>query len=226
MYMTVRNRDTLRDSAVKLRKEGFSYSYIQNIVMLPKSTLSNWLMNIPYKPNEFTIDRIKNGTLLSAKNRHQIRLDSTKKIQSSAKNEIGLLSSRDLWLFGIGLYLGEGTKTIESVRITNSDPKVIKIAIKWFIEIIGLNVSNLSLSLHSYLDNNIDDDLTYWSNVTGIPLNQFGKTQIDKRTEKYTNHKLPHGTVQLRVLAKGNPKFGVALHRRILGWVDAVVSQS
>ena len=224
--MTVQKRQILKARAIWLRKEGYSYSFIQKELILPKSTLSDWLKLIPYTPNLSSLERIKNGTALSANNRHKKRLNATAEIQSSAINEIGILSSRDLWLFGIGLYLGEGTKNIESVRVTNSDPRVIKIAIKWFMEVIGLSINNLSLALHSYPDNVIDDDLSYWSDVTGIPKNQFGKTQIDNRTGKHSKHKLPHGTVQLRVLAKGNPKFGVSLHRRILGWVNAVASQS
>ncbi|MFZ3069363.1 MAG: hypothetical protein WA052_03575 [Microgenomates group bacterium] len=220
--MAVQDRKILREKAIALRKEGFSYSYIHKDLELPRSTLSDWLKMIPFTPNKITLERIANGTNLSASNRHQKKLDSIKEIHKSAIKEIGVISSRDLWLFGIGLYLGEGTKMIESVRITNSDPRVIKIAVKWFVEVIGLTMNNLSLALHSYPDNNIDKDMEYWSSVSGIPIKQFGKTQIDIRKEKHSKHKLPHGTVQLRVLANGDTKFGVSLHRRILGWVDAV----
>lgn len=224
--MIVQDRNLLREKAVSLRIEGYSYSYIQNELKLPKSTLSDWLKMILFIPNKTTLDTIKNGTDKSARIRHQKRLTNTLVIQAEALDEIGNISFRDLWLFGVGLYLGEGTKKIESVRITNSDPRVIKIAVKWFIEVIGLSISNLTLSLHSYPDNDIDEDIEYWSVVSGIPISQFGKTQIDNRKDKHGKYKLPHGTVQLRVLANGNPKFGVSLHRRILGWIDAVAKQS
>jgi hypothetical protein len=223
--MTVQNRQLIKDRAIFLRRKGFSYSYIQGEINIPKSTLSDCLKAIPFKPNITTLEGIKNGTSLSAKNRHQRRLERNEKVQNSAVRDIGVVSSRDLWLFGIGLYLGEGTKMIESVRITNSDPRVIRIAVKWFVDVIGLSLNIFSLSLHSYPDNDISSDMKFWSNISGIPTDHFGKTQIDIRTDKHVKRKLPHGTVQLRVLAKGNSEYGVSLHRRIMGWIDAVAGQ-
>ncbi|SRR5258706_4070898 len=211
--------------AIEYRKAGDSYSVICKKLKLSKSTLSNWVKDIPFIPNRDTLQRIKNGSRKSAEMRHAKKLLQTKDIRELAIGEIGKLSKRDLWLFGVGLYLGEGAKSIESVRIINSDPKVIKIAIVWFREIIGLDETNLSLSLHAYPDNNIESDIDYWAKLSGIPKSQFGKTQIDTRTGKRSAHKLPHGTVQLRVVANGEKKFGVSLHRRIMGWIGAVSDQ-
>lgn len=220
--MSVYRRVDLIMKVVGLRKDGFSYSYIQNLLNLPKSTISDWLKNTPYTPNDISLNAIKNGIDKSAKTRRQKRLDNIWTNKQQAIKEIGQLTKRDLLLFGIGLYLGEGSKTIESVRVTNSDPRVIKIAIRWFIEVIGVSMNNLSVALHSYPDNIIDEDVEYWASITGIPKNQFGKTQIDVRVGKRVGHKLPHGTVQIRVLAKGDPSFGVSFHRRIMAWIDAV----
>ncbi len=143
-----------------------------------------------------------------------------------AHAELGLLSKRDLWLFGIGLYLGEGSKTIECVRFTNSDPKVIKASVVWLKEICGLTERNFKLHIHTYPDNDFEKNIEYWSRVTGIPKTQVGKIQIDKRNKRRNiKGKLPHGTVQVRVFAGGESKFGVELHRRIMGWIEAVSEQ-
>jgi len=218
------NKD-LRRKALDLRNKGYSYTFISIKLRLPKSTLSDWLKNVAFVPNEYTINSIKNGTDKSAMVRHHKMLNSKIDIKRRAILEIGKMTKRDLLMFGVGLYLGEGAKTIESVRVINSDPRVIKIAIIWLTEIVGLQMNNLSLALHSYPDNNIDIDIDYWSKVTGIPKFQFGKTQIDVRIGKHTKHKLPHGTVQLRVVADGKSKFGVSLHRRIMSWIEAVYEQ-
>lgn len=220
--MGVYNRKSQVEKAVSLRNDGFSYSYIQNLLNLPKSTVSDWVKNTPYTPNKISLNIIKRGSEKSSITRRQKRDDNFRTNKLRAIEEIGQLTKRDLLLFGIGLYLGEGSKAIESVRITNSDPRVIKLAISWFIKIIGLTLENLSLALHSYPDNNVDEDLDYWANITGIPRSQFGKTQIDGRGGKRIGHKLPHGTIQIRVLAKGESRFGVSLHRRIMAWIDAV----
>lgn len=87
-------------------------------------------------------------------------------------------------MLGIGLYIGEGSKTQEIVRIVNSEPEVICLAIRWFEEGLGLNKSNFAPIIHLYPDNNVQKSLTFWSQITGIPLSQFGKTQIDTREKK------------------------------------------
>ena len=57
----------------------------------------------------------------------------------------------------------------------------------WLKEICGLKNNNFRLEIHLYPDSNIKASLNYWSRITGINKNQFGKTQIDCRTNKSKN---------------------------------------
>jgi len=177
-------------------------------------------------PNEISLDKVKNGSRISVKVRVQKKEDIINSINAKCDKDIDCLSKRDLMMFGIGLYLGEGAKTIESVRLINSDPKVIKLAILWFNHIFGVKKDNLTLHIHSYPDLNTDKLIAYWSDVTGIPKTQFGKTQIDTRINKHHGNKLPYGTVQLRVVSRGNSDFGVNLHRLIMGYINSVSEKS
>ena len=226
--MGVRNGLTEKKRlAIERRKSGDSYSVIVEHLKLSKSTLSGWLKGIPYTPNEETLMRIKNGPRKSAEIRHLKKLSSIEQVRSLANSEIGTLSKRDLWMFGIGLYLGEGAKSIESVRLVNSDPNVIKLGIVWLRNVCGVGIKNLTLVVHTYPDNNIATTISYWSKLSGVPVSEFGKTQVDMRLNKSTYHhnKLPYGTVQLRVRAGKNEKLGVFLHRRIMGWIEAIIQQ-
>ncbi len=193
---------------------------------LAKSTLSNWLKEIPYEPNEEAKKRVKKAQNIGQRNHNQ-KVKRIKKTKREAKKELGGLSHRDLWLLGIGLYLGDGTKSTETAGIMNSNPKIIKLAVKWFKEVCGAKTENLTLAIHTYPDNNIEETLDFWSEVTGIPKEQFEKTQIDKRQNKKDkkNGKLPYGTARLRVRARGNKELGVKLHRKIMGWIEGILNQ-
>lgn len=70
--------------------------------------------------------------------------------------------------------------------------------------------------------------MNFWSKATGIPKKQFGKTQIDRRTNKSEKkkRKLPYGTIRLTVRTKGKKEFGVSLHRRIMGWIETALNQT
>ncbi len=115
----------------------------------------------------------------------------------------------------------------ESIRIVNSDPKIIKVMVRWFEEICNLKKENFNPSIHIYPDNNIKKSLNYWSRITGAPKKQFGKTQIDKRMNKSFKKKrrLLYGTLHLQIRSRGNKEFGKRLHRHIMGWLESCLDQ-
>ena len=218
---------SIKEKAKNYRAEGYSYGMISEKLGLSKSTLSGWLKNIPYKPSEKAIARIGVGRTKSAQIKHKQKIDNILEMENSAKIELGKISKRDLWLLGIGLYLGEGTKSFENIRIINSDPEIIKIAIRWLKRICGLSEGNFTIAIHAYPDNNIVDTINYWTKTTNIPIKQFGKTYIDRRMNKTNKNKrkLPYGTALLTVKSNGRKEFGVILHRRIMGWIKSVSRQ-
>jgi lambda repressor-like predicted transcriptional regulator len=218
---------SLKEKAIYYRERGYSYSMISKRIGLAKSTLSSWLKDVPYKPNKIVLKRIQWAPSKSAEKSHKKKVLNIITERNIAKKELGKISKRDLWLLGIGLYLGEGSKLDERIRIINSDPKIIKLSVKWLKDICGLKKENIVPYVHLYPDNNIANTVKYWSKITDIPQKQFGKTQIDNRKNKSNKkrRKLPYGTLHLQVKSCGNKDFGVKLHRKIMGWIEAVYDQ-
>lgn len=218
----------LRSEAEELRGRGYSYGMIHDKLGISKSTMSYWFKDKPFVPNFEVMDRVKQGPLKVGIRRHNQRVTDIARAKEAGIKEIGLLSKRDLWMLGLGLYIGEGSKSIENVRIMNSNPAVILIAIRWLKEVCGLSNDNIVISLHLYPDNDISEALGYWSHITGLPGTNFRKTQIDIRQDKKASKrgKLPYGTAHLRVIGNGDPTKGVVLFRRIDGWMTGALSQS
>lgn len=214
---------SIKEKAIEYRKRGYSYTMICEKLNLGKSTVANWTNNVLYTPNEEVIKRIGSARLKSALFKHNQRMMEIEEMKILAKNDLGKINKRDIWFLGIGLYLGEGSKSHEFVRIVNSDPQIIKIAIKWFREICGLMDENFNPYIHTYPDNDIEKTINYWSKVTGVSKSQFGKTQIDSRNNKVSIKKrsLPYGTLHLHIKSCGKKDFGKRLHRRIMGWIEA-----
>ena len=217
-----------RSKAVKLRKKGYSYGMIRDELEVPKSTLSNWLSRIPFKPNKKLILRIGKARLKSALYKQRIKFEDISQMKREADREVGELSSRDLFMLGVGLYLGEGSKSQEEIRVVNSDPIILKLAIKWFKRFSNIKTEHLRVAIHCYPDNNISKIKNFWSRELKIPANQFIKTQIDIRENKskFKRRKLPYGTAHLYIRGGGTLHPGVrSLHRKIMGYIDAVSKQ-
>lgn len=217
----------LRIQAEKLRESGYSYNMIKEKLGVSPSTQSYWFKDKPFTPNREVIERIKFGPIENGRRRHNERVKQINELREVGIKEIGRLNKRDLWMLGLGLYIGEGAKTTEMLRISNSDPSVIRISILWLKEICNLTNDNLSIRLHLYPDNDLSDSIKYWSNVTKLPLANFRKTHIDKRTNKINSRrgKLPYGTAHISVICKGDPSKGVKLYRRINGWMTGSLQE-
>lgn len=218
---------SLREKAINFRKAGYSYNMICEELNLSKSTVADWTRKIPYTPNEDVFKRTKLAHIKSGMFKHHQRMAEVEEMRKIATEELGIVTKRDLWFLGIGLYVGEGSKTHEYVRIINSDPEIIKMSVRWFKKVCGLKNENFSPALHLYPDNNVKKTIDYWSKTIKIPKIQFGKTQIDKRINKsqLKKHKLPYGTLHLYIKSNGNKEFGKRLHRRIIGWIESATNQ-
>lgn len=214
----------LKKKAILLRKKGYSYNLISEQVGVSKSTLHYWLADVPYTPNKEVVDRIGKARAKSGEVKAALKRESFSKARQFALADIGKMSKRDLFMLGLGVYIGEGEKN-EVIGVINSDPRIIVLMIRWFTEVCGLKTENFTLAIHLYPDNNIPACMQYWSDVTGVPVSQFGKTQIDNRVGKKLGKrsKLRYGTAHLRVKSLGEKQLGVFLSRRIKAWMDIVL---
>jgi hypothetical protein len=146
-------------------------------------------------------------------------------MRSIGREEIGQLSKRDFMMFGLGLYVGEGSKAFEDIQIANANPAVIKVMTRWFVEVLNMDLSNITLTMHLYPDNNEKEAKDFWQKTTGLPSGNFRKTYIDvrKNKSKFRKNKLPYGTAYIRIKSNGDPEKGVRLHRKLQGWMQAVL---
>lgn len=211
-----------KEAAIELRNAGYSYNYIAPRVGVSKGTLAVWLAEIPYAPNSETLERIGKARAASGAVKSRLKLESIQEARRQARIEIGKMSKRDIFMLGLGLYIGEGTKSAMQTVFVNSNPAIIKLMVRWFVEAVGLRKENLRVRIHAYPDCNIAESVRYWSEVSGLPERQFLKTLVDWRKDKKAVKlgKLPYGTVHMFVNSLGEKRFGVFLARKIVAWSD------
>lgn len=219
-----------KERAKKFRREGYSYALISNKLgfVISKNTISDWVKDISYQPNQEVLERVNSALLKSVLYRHTQKLESIHRNTERAQAELGEISKRDLFMLGVGLYLGEGAKSYETIRMINADPDIIRLSILWFKEICGLSDENITITIHLYPDNDEHVYQKHWEKVTGLSAHQFHKFQVDRRENKSLKkrRKLPYGTAHLTIVSNGDSQKGVELHRRIMGWLKAAMNQT
>ena len=184
-----------KQKAITMRKQGMSYSQIKDKLKVSKSTLSGWLYDMPLSP-----DRIKELRDFSPRRiesyRNTMRLKKEARFSTVYKKvskDIGSLSKRDLFIAGLFLYWGEGTKNKNaSVEFTNTNPAMIKFFIKW-LELLNIKKERLKIKLHLYSDMNVKKGIAFWSKELKIPISQFSKPYIKKTYLKSISYKTGFG---------------------------------
>lgn len=212
--------------ALELRSKGKSYREISSILRVPKSTLSYWLHSVEMTNKQrFTLlEKQQIGRIKGAQKRKNWRITKEQLIIAKAAKEISEISKRELWLLGVIAYWCEGSKQKNNnisgrVIFANSDPFLIKLFIRWIMEVCQVSKDRLVYTLYIHETGNLEVSLNYWSKILGVNKDSFAKTILKKHNvstnRKYDNN-LYFGLLRVTV------RNSTDLNRQIKGWVDGI----
>lgn len=208
--------------AQELRKQGLSYKEILQQVSVSKDTLSRWCKEIELtKAQEIRLLNNKKfgqrkGSLIAAENKRKARIARTKSLIEKGKKDVSSLNKRDKFIAGIALYAAEGDKADRRIGFTNSDPNLIRFMMDWLFDFNNIPLSRMRGGL--YIHENLNESIAkkFWSDLTGIPMNQFHKVYVVKNKDnKHKKNIHEYGVFSIRLSDS-------YIHRRIMGWIYAL----
>ncbi len=225
---------TDKETAFKLRMGGRSYGEITQALGIPKSTLSGWLSDLVI--SDEARNRIESRTRkksiagLIKRNRNQTKLAQirAKEIRKEAASEISALSKRELLITGAALYWAEGYKkpiirngkevTHHVVSLTNADPVLVKIFLRFLREYCETPEGKIKVSLRIFPHQNRAMLQEYWQKETKVLPQNFQKISytISKSSMgKRPFNQLKYGVLQVRVN-------DTRLYHRIMGYIEGM----
>ena len=138
-------------------------------------------------------------------------------LKEEGRRIVGRMSERELLLVGAALYAGEGSKRGTEVRFANSDPRMIVVFLAWLRRFFDVDEERLRVRLYLHEGLDLDAANRFWSEVTGIPVAQFGKPYRAVADPSIRRSKHPMGC----------PGVGISCtrtHRAVMGLIDALLS--
>ncbi len=197
----------LKDKVIGLRKEGTSIGVINKKYGIPKSTLSIWFRKI--KLNKYQRDRIYKAATIKMDNarkkavlwHNKQKADRIEKAKIDAYLTLSRLDEKNESILELALsflYLGEGAKS-NVTSMGNSNPKILKFLINAVDKLYGIKTKDIKCDIHIRSDQNGEQLNKYWSKTLNIPLKNFGKVSVDKRTVKFKTYPTYKGVCVLRV---------------------------
>lgn len=203
-----------------LRKKGWSIKDIAEKLHVSRSSASVWCREICLTEKQRkkleqkqiiagSVGRQKGAD--SNRNKRIFAINETRKL---ANTKIKSVTNSDLFFLGLGIYWGEGIKSKSGqASVVNSDPKILKTMIRWFMECMGVEKSEFRPYVyisahHKYREKVI---MSYWENALKLPKSQFKSPIFLKQKNKkaYENHETYYGVVALRILKSTHLKYRI-----------------
>lgn len=213
------NHTFAKSKAVALRKRGLSYNEIRKQTGRSKSTLSFWLKGIKLNFRQRKRLYTKQIEILSrgSQSQKERRAREVEAIIKKAEDEITFpMSFESVRLIGAALYWAEGSKE-KLMKITNSDPHLILFMVRWTESMFKIPAKDLKARLNIYPQQNEQKIKKFWSEITGIPLKNFGKSYIKPFSRGYKKNNLYYGTIRIEVAKSVNFK------HQIFGWIKGLL---
>lgn len=193
-----------KKEAIRLRKKGLPMGEIAKKLNVAKSSVSYWVRDVRLSESKLKKLKQNSHTIEVVEKRRVARLENTdrrrQKVREVALADIERLKGDPLWYVGVSLYWGEGGKTQQTARLSNSDPAVIRVMMKFFRETCEIPEEKFRGHLHTFEGADIESDEKFWSEVSQIPRQYFYKTYSKQSLSSKRKRKtLEHGTFQIYV---------------------------
>jgi transposase-like protein len=159
----------VRQKACELRRAGRAVKVIAKMLGVSQSSVSVWVRDIPLTAEQS--DRLRKRELnastamvLGIKRRASERREAWR---IEAERDFSFFWRNPDFVFGLGIYAGEGDKTGNVCAVTNSDPNILKAAFRFF-DVIGVSKERVKLSVWSYPDLDTKEVENFWNQEIGI----------------------------------------------------------
>jgi hypothetical protein len=168
--------------AIKLRKQGLSYSEIQKIVKASKGQLSGWFKLLELSAEEEIFLRAKtkeksdSARLKSMFTNRSLRLAREAEVVSDAKKLFHNNCEDQSFVMGIVLYWAEGAKRTSSFAFVNTDHEMIVFMSKWIEKYLKPNPNNIRYRLFTHKIFGHEDHEGYWCKKLGLEPHLLQKT--------------------------------------------------
>ncbi|MFF6803420.1 hypothetical protein [Streptomyces sp. NPDC012616] len=219
-------KDDLRARARELRLQGWTYDRIEAELGCSRSSVSLWVRDLPKPERKRTPEEASAIARRGWEAKLRIRDEERQRTKEAARQAVGNLSPRELFLVGVGLYWAEGAKDKpyerrESVTFVNSDPGMIEVYLAW-LDLLGIERDRLRYAVMIHENADVAGAENYWAELVGADPSRFNKTTLKKhnpKTVRKNTGETYRGCLAIKVLQ------GAALYRRIEGsWYGIVES--
>lgn len=194
-----------RNRARQLRREqGLPIKMIAREVGVAVSTVSVWTRDIELSvPQQVALDE-RNPARNPERRPRGGRAASARRVREAAQADGRRLARQGepLHRTGCMLHWAEGSKSRNVARLTNSDPDLLRVYLRFLRECYAISDGRIALTGNFHLGNDltVDEIHAYWLRALVLPETCLRKPSIvAPSADELKRRRLPYGTVSISV---------------------------
>lgn len=186
---------SIKHQAIRLRKAGYSIKEIAKKLHIAQSSSSIWLRDVIVPQSGQ--DRMMKHRMLNRYKMSQVWIKK-REVQNDyyQKTATHLVSQAEITpdiakILCSVLFWAEGSKLINHIAFTNSDPLMIKTFLGLLRNSYHLDETKFHVSVHLHEYHDRTQIMKFWSEITQVPLTQFIKPYLKPHTSnrKHSDYK-------------------------------------
>ncbi|MFB7030710.1 MULTISPECIES: hypothetical protein [unclassified Streptomyces] len=181
-------RDDLRARARELRLEGWTYDRIQLELGCSKSSISLWVRDLPKPEPRYTEEERRARMDAGLARLRATRDEERQETKRLARESVGALSDRELFIAGVTLYWAEGAKDKayrrrEVLQFINSDPNVITLYLRW-LDLLGVTPDRLRFRVSIHESADVAEAEGFWAELAGVDGSTFQRATLKRHNPR------------------------------------------
>ena len=202
-----------RRQARELRAKSWTLLDIARKLGVSKSSVSVWVRDVEFVPKPRNRGH-------SSHKPHPLTIRKQAELERcrvEAEDWIGGLSDRDLRMFALALYAGEGSKGDGGIVFANSDPTLMRVFVTWMRREFPLDEGRFRVKLYLHADLDVAAAVAHWSTLLGVPACQFNKPYRAVVDETIRHNRHVYGCASIIYHSR-------TIHRSVMAMITAITS--
>ena len=202
-----------------LRRAGWTYGEIMDLLPVGKGTLAGWCKDI--RLSEEQIEAIKarvpsqKGVPKDTNWKRRLQIEE---IREEARKSYVYLRHFPQWVAGVTMYWAEGAKTEPRLGMVNTDPRALRLFISWVRTYID-PTAEFALALHLHDGNDENDARRWWAAELGLEGARFHKSFIKPHGTGHRKNRWLHGVCRVQMRRSADA------HIRTMEWIACLAEE-
>jgi hypothetical protein len=195
-----------REKARRMRRdEGRSVKEIAGLLDVSPSSVSRWVADITLSPG--FIEGLQrrnpaiNGRLTGLRDQSAAR--RAVRVEAQARGRALAREPTRLHLAGCMLYWAEGSKGRNTAKLTNCDPDLVSLFVRFLRRCHDVSPERITLSVNCHLNNGLElaDIEAWWLKRLGLPAASLRKSSVNRvsSASRWRRNVLVYGTASVSV---------------------------